>query len=182
MIDLVKLHLGCGKVILPGFVNMDARQLEGVDIVTDVFTLPTVEKNSVDLIYASHIFEHVPRPDTKKVLTRWYDVLKPGGTLRLAVPNFLAIVEQYNEKSNLKELLGLLYGRQDYPGNAHMCTYDMWTLHDLLVEVGFPHPRRYDWHDTEHADVDDCSQSFLPHLDKIYGRLMSLNMEARKPK
>ena len=40
--------------------------------------------------------------------------------------------------------------------------------------------KRYDLRDTEHADIDDCSQAYLPHMDKENGVLMSLNVEATK--
>ena len=37
-----------------------------------------------------------------------------------------------------------------------------------------------DWRDTEHSELDDFSQSYLPHMDKDNGKLMSLNIEAVK--
>jgi hypothetical protein len=39
---------------------------------------------------------------------------------------------------------------------------------------------KYDWRDTEHSELDDFSQSYLPHMDKDNGKLMSLNIEAVK--
>lgn len=185
----LKLHLGCGQVILPGFVNMDARPLAGVDVLTDVFMLPSVQPESVDLIYASHVFEHVPRPLTEHVLGNWYKVLMPGGVLRLAVPNFESVVLEYVCGKPLTDLLGLLYGRQDYPGNAHMCAYDFDTLSALLTKCKFTDVKPYDWRKTEHASHDDYSRSHLPHDPEAiksgaftHHRLMSLNVEAVKPK
>ena len=40
--------------------------------------------------------------------------------------------------------------------------------------------KRYDWRDTEHAEFDDHSQAYLPHMDKENGTLISLNIEAVK--
>ncbi len=49
-----------------------------------------------------------------------------------------------------------------------------------LKEVGFKDIRRYDWRETEHSDIDDFSQCYLPHMDKENGMLMHLNIEAIK--
>ena len=36
------------------------------------------------------------------------------------------------------------------------------------------------WEETEHAQFDDHSQAYLPHMDKENGTLMSLNVECIK--
>ena len=46
--------------------------------------------------------------------------------------------------------------------------------------VGFKDIKRYDWRLTEHSNVDDFSQAYLPHMEKSNGKLMSLNVEAIK--
>jgi hypothetical protein len=49
-----------------------------------------------------------------------------------------------------------------------------------MEEAGFKNVKRYDWKKTEHFYVDDYSQAYLPHMDKLNGKLMSLNVEATK--
>jgi hypothetical protein len=73
-----------------------------------------------------------------------------------------------------------LYGGQDYEKNFHHWTWDYKTLEKELTEVGFKLISKYNWEDTDHKDIDDYSQSYLPHLDKKDGMLMSLNVEAIK--
>jgi hypothetical protein len=51
--------------------------------------------------------------------------------------------------------------------------------HDLKT-IGFDKIYKYDWRNTEHSDIDDFSQCYLPHMDKENGKLMSLNVEAIK--
>ncbi len=58
--------------------------------------------------------------------------------------------------------------------------FDAPLLSGLLLQAGFSDVHRWDWQNTEHADVDDYSQAHLPHMDKESGRLMSLNLEAVK--
>lgn len=176
----MKLHLGCGEKYIKGFINVDIRNLATVDVIDDITKLNKFEKESVELIYASHVLEHIGRRQYMDVLKRWYDVLKPNGILRIAVPDFEKIVEHYNENKDLLILRGLLYGGQTYPQNYHYCIWDFKTLSNDLKTIGFKDVYRYDWRKTEHAEIDDYSQSYLPHMDKENGRLMSLNIEAIK--
>jgi predicted SAM-dependent methyltransferase len=176
----MKLHLGCGEKHIKGFINVDVRKLNGVDLVDDIKKLNSFEKESVDLIYASHVLEHIGRREYVSVLSRWYDLLKVSGKLRIAVPDFEKVVEHYNENKNLPVLRGFLYGGQTYEQNYHYCTWDFNTLSEDLKNLGFKNVYRYDWTSTEHANIDDFSQSYLPHMDKINGKLMSLNIEAIK--
>jgi ubiquinone/menaquinone biosynthesis C-methylase UbiE len=176
----MKLHLGCGDKILKDFINIDIRESEGVDMVLDITKLDTIENNSVDLIYCSHVLEHFGRHSYKKILQNWYEKLKYGGMIRIAVPNFESIVEHYNKNKDIKVLLGLLYGGQTYEQNYHYCCWDFKSLSEDLYEIGFRIVEKYEWEKTEHSNVDDYSQSYLPHMDKTNGILMSLNIEAIK--
>jgi len=50
----------------------------------------------------------------------------------------------------------------------------------LLKIIGMKKIRKYNWRQTEHANFDDHSQAYLPHMDKKDGVLMSLNVECIK--
>ena len=177
---IMKLHLGCGNKILKGFINVDVREMEGVDLIDDVSKLKSITNNSVDLIYACHVLEHFGRHEYMSVLKRWYEVLNDGGILRISVPNFSEIVNQYNKNKDLPKLIGLLYGGQTYEQNYHYYTWDFESIKKDLISIGFKCVDYYDWESTEHSEVDDFSQSYLPHMDKKNGVLMSLNIEAKK--
>ncbi|MDA2912726.1 methyltransferase domain-containing protein [Acidobacteriia bacterium AH_259_A11_L15] len=174
------LHVGCGDVHIPGFIHVDVRALAHVDVVAPADKLTQIEDDSVDLLYNCHVLEHVRRGEETKVLKEWYRVLKRGGILRTAVPDFARILAWYQRTGNLDELLGLLHGRQDHEYNIHYQTYDFPRLETLLKSVGFRDIRRYDWRETIHKDYDDFSQAYLPHMDKEKGMLMSLNVETTK--
>lgn len=175
----MKLHLGCGKVYLHGFTNVDIFSSVQADLYCDITRLP-YEPDTFDLIYASHVLEHVHRHMVIATLQHWRELLKPGGILRLAVPDFHSICRRYRATGDLPELMGLLYGGQNYSKNSHTVIFDEDTLTDALVRVGFDKVRQWDWRLTEHAAFDDYSQAFLPHLDKTNGLLVSLNLEAVK--
>lgn len=176
----MKLHLGCANKHINGFVNVDTRELEGVDIIDNIITLEKFQENTADLIYASHVLEHTGRLEYMTVLKRWYDILKKGGILRIAVPDIEAVVNHYNKFQDLKVLRGFLWGGQTYPENYHYIGFDFKTLKEDLETIGFKDIKRYDWQDTEHSHIDDFSQCYLPHMEKQTGMLMSLNVEATK--
>lgn len=175
----IKLHLGCGEKYIPGFIHVDIRKFDHIDYVTSVDNLNMFKNNSVNLIYASHLLEHFKRFETEKVLSEWYRVLKEGGVLRIAVPDFEKIIEVYLKNRNLDELIGLLYGRQDYKYNYHYKVFDFNSLSNMLTKVGFKTVYKYNWRETTHKDYDDYSMAYLPHNDRK-GILMSLNIEAIK--
>lgn len=178
----MKIHAGCGKVFIPGFVHVDVVDYDHIDLRHSIDSLPMIPSESVELIFACHVLEHFHRRDASRVLKEWHRVLKPGGVLRVAVPDFHAVALAHVEDGvPLDRLMGLLFGRQDYLYNIHATVYDQPMLERALIAAGFSEPRLYDWRKTDHAHIDDYSQAYLPHLDRENGRLMSLNMEATKP-
>lgn len=173
---MTKLHLGCGTKHLEGHTNIDIRYLPGVDEVNNIRFLRNYKENSVDEIYACHVLEHFGRWEYKDVLKRWFEILKPEGKLRLAIPNFSSICSYYIKTGDLKSLIGLLYGGQDYDENYHYITFDYPTLSNDLKNIGYK--TISEWN-TEDYPGDDFSKSYLPHMDKK-GILMSLNILAIK--
>lgn len=178
----MKLHLGCGKKYIEGYKHVDLQDLPHIDYQTSVDKLDFAADNSIQVIYASHVLEHFGRHEYTAVLKEWYRVLQPNGILRIAVPSFDAVVEYYTQNDdNLELLLGFLVGGQkageyDY----HHMVFDQKLLTKVLKEIGFSDVQNYDWRKTDHATLDDFSQAYLPHMDKEHGKLMSLNLEAKK--
>lgn len=168
-----RLHLGCGLRRLPGFVHVDNRPGTDPDLIADVGNLEGVEDNSVELVYACHVLEHIPRPDVADVLREWRRVLAPGGTLRVSVPDFRMLAHMYvGDRVSLWRLRGPLFGRQDYPENTHYACYDYELLAWTLGEARFYDVRRWMPAQVHPAGYDDFS------LARIDGTLISLNVEA----
>lgn len=142
----VLLHIGCGDVYSPEFINIDARPLPHVHIVTEnLFDLSQFANASVDFIYMSHLLEHVRRPDQAKVLDEMYRVLKPGGILRLGVPDFDKLLAMYRATgNNMTAIQPMLMGGQDYPFNFHYVMFNEASLTQALREAGFREVRPWD--------------------------------------
>lgn len=182
----MKLHLGCGKRFIPGFVHVDLDDFPHIDHRHAIDTLPMFADGSAELIYCCHAFQYFDWVRAADVLAEWRRVLRPGGVLRLAVPDFEALVALYQETGDLAKVIGPLFGRMPISSPTgsrtifHHTTYDLKTLTRVCEAAGFRDVRRYDWRATEHAGVDDFSQAYHPHMDKAHGRLISLNVEATR--
>lgn len=183
MENKIKLHLGCGwRNFGPGWIHIDGGTYDHLDYY-DITNLSQFSDNSVDVIYASHVIEYFDRSEIIPILQEWYRVLKPNGILRLAVPNFERMVNlYYANRITLDQMLGPLYGKMQMGKNTiyHKTAYDYKSLSELLYFLNFNNVYKYDWRLTEHANIDDHSQAYIPHMDKENGILISLNIEAIK--
>lgn len=184
---MIKLHLGCGKRFIAGFIHIDLATYSHIDYKHDVQTLPMFEDDAVDLIYASHVIEYFDRDEAVEVLGEWRRVLKKGGKLRLAVPDFKALAIAYNKYKNLDLICGPLYGRWEISGTDkivyHKTVYDYSSLKTALEKAGFVNVKKWDWREVfvgKLREFDDYSQAYVPHADKKSGILISLNIEAEK--
>lgn len=182
--NLVCLNLGCGNKKLKGFINIDERALPDIEYPsTDIRNLAMFKNDSVDYIYVCHVLEHLVRSDTFAALKEWNRILKPNGLIRIAVPDWDAVVDYYLKNRDLENILNLLYGsRGDQEKNEllHRRVFNFANLRSLLYEAGFKRIQRYSPSETFHSDIDDYASAYLPHMDFANGMLVSLNIEASK--
>jgi predicted SAM-dependent methyltransferase len=179
---MIKLHLGCGwRNFGKEWIHIDGGDYNHLDY-NDVTKLP-FQDNTVDLIYSSHMIEYIDREEIINILLEWKRVLKPGGILRIAVPDFESMATLYLNKSiTLDKILGPLYGKMKMSNDIiyHRTVYDYESLEKLTKGLGFVEFKKYDWKKTDHSNYDDHSQAYIPHMDKENGVLISLNVEMRK--
>ena len=62
----IKLNLGCGEQILPGYINVDL-YCDKADIKADVKKLP-FDNDYADEVYSSHVIEHFDFKESWDVL------------------------------------------------------------------------------------------------------------------
>lgn len=122
---MYRVNVGCGKRILPGFLNVDAVNRPGVDHVCPAHALP-IPDASATLVMAIHVVEHVYPWEVPTLLAEWARVLAPDGQLVLEMPDVLKAAR------NLAE--GLRIGK--HPDQAHMWAIygddtlcDPWMMH-----------------------------------------------------
>ena len=91
------LNLGCGYKYVRSneWVNADMIPLgEGIIECNFLNGIP-LEGGQFDLVYHSHVMEHFAKTDGEKFIAECYRILKPGGVIRIALPNLEVIAKEY---------------------------------------------------------------------------------------
>lgn len=137
----LRLNIGAGHIALPGFVNVDLRELPGIDVVAAVDDLP-FEAGSVAEIFSSHMLEHFPELELRRhLLPYWRGLLAAGGTFRAVVPDLEAMSKAYAGGSMPFETLrSVTYGGQEYEGDFHFTGFTPDSISALLRDAGFAEP------------------------------------------
>lgn len=177
---MIKLHLGCGKLKLPNFINIDIEH-ENADMKLDINNLSIFNNNSVNEIYNCHVLEHVKRRQILHTIIEWNRILKKDGVLRIAVPDFKSIMQIYQKNNDISQLIGLLNGGQRDDYDIHYVNFDIETLTEILETCGFGYIEIYNPNEFL-GEFDDYSKCYLPHMDSENGVLMSLNIKCKKMK
>jgi predicted SAM-dependent methyltransferase len=175
----ILLHIGCGEINAPEFINIDARKFSHIHIVTrNIFRL-WIPSNTADLIYMCHILEHVPRNKLSVVLKEMLRILKPNGKLRLSVPDFNHLISIYNDTSQMIESISPpLMGGQAFPENFHFEVFNKRYLEKLLMNNGFINITEWDPLKVEYHNFEDWASKPYIFNNKAYQ--ISLNLEASK--
>ena len=153
----VRLNLGSGGNSIPGFIDIDR------DLGSEVFPL-AYDDESVDEILASHILEHFSHRDTQKVLLNWIDKLKPGGRIRISVPDFEKLVNLY-QAGNPVDLQGYIMGGHKDQNDLHGCLFDKEALHEIMSVCGLERIGEFDGMEypaTTRRDISLNLQGFKP--------------------
>lgn len=106
-------------------------------------------------------------------------MLKPGGVLRLSVPDFDAIITRYEASGRQMEpILSVLLGSQSHPHDVHRSAFNSAWLDRKLREAGFREVRPWAPADADDHDFDDWAE----RTAEIDGRPVpiSLNLEGVK--
>ncbi len=139
----VKLNIGGGKTDIPGYINVD--HLHGLE----AYPLDYPDE-SVDEIRASHILEHFPFEQTQDVINDWVRVLKPGGSIKIAVPDLDKIWKFYGEEREVP-IEGYLMGGHTNPDDAHKAIFNSRKLGLLMEQAGLVSVREWT------SAVKDCA-------------------------
>lgn len=161
------LHLGCGDVRLPGFINVDVRATSATDLVLDCCTLDLLPPKTFSYIFSNAFLEHLYVDEREQCLKGVYRALRDNGiVIFTGLPDFEIIARAYldREPGVTKPVPGArsqifdLYHVHRYTHGApetvtwrmeqfHKSLFDQQTIEDLLRRVGFSHfcVFRYCW-------------------------------------
>ena len=128
--ESLRLNIGGGDVQIPGFINVD-RKTGG-----EAYPLAYPDE-SVDEIRASHILEHFPQAEEQKIVNEWVRVLKPGGRIRISVPDATKLGEMLTgERNSPISPFRFVYGGQTDENDYHKNGFNYGGLHILLQRAG----------------------------------------------
>jgi predicted SAM-dependent methyltransferase len=173
------LHLGCGPVDHPQFVNVDGFPLAHVHYVRPIDDLSLFGDGSAALVYACHCLEHFPRDAIPRVLAEWCRVLRPGGTLRLSVPDFDRMLEIYSQhERDIESITHFLMGGQQNAFDFHQVVFNRRSLGALMETAGLHDVREW----TPGSDSLTTFDDWSGRMAEVKGRkhLLSLNLEGRR--
>jgi len=125
----LKLNIGGGEHEVPGYINVDRRH--GME----AYPLPFPD-GSASLIRASHILEHFPAAQSKAVLDDWVRVLRPGGKMKISVPDLDAIIRDYESGKTRNPTEGYIMGGQTDCNDFHQSIWNQRKLRAALQESG----------------------------------------------
>jgi len=116
-------------------LKVDADPLAKPDIVADLRWLPLADE-SVDWAYSNHTLEHIPYYQVQPTLAEWVRVIRPGGLLRVGVPDLGWIAQQILWGHITDALQAAIYGAQDSEYQAHRCGFTLPLLTGLIQNAG----------------------------------------------
>lgn len=97
------INLGCGANIKDGFINLDYSWRPGIHLCWDLANGIPINDRSVRGAFTEHCLEHLKLTDCRRVFTELFRVLKPGGRVKIIVPNAELYLDAYEQK----KLMGL---------------------------------------------------------------------------
>ncbi len=143
----MKINLGSNDVRHEGFMNVDIRQADGVDIVDNVMQLGSIDDGSCDEIIAHNILEHVSPDRVQQTLNLWASKLKQGGGISIGVPDGEFIMKRYIDglmpwKDVVHDIFGNVGLLREWHGEdaekyGHHILFSKDYLKEFLTKAGF---------------------------------------------
>jgi predicted SAM-dependent methyltransferase len=167
--DTKKLELGTGQFPTHGWLNTDldprfARAASGDRrvIFLDATRHFPFADSTFHYISSEHVIEHLSYDDARSMLNECSRVLRPGGRIRIATPDWARLLALYDDQDDLnaeqaayvrwvaEEVLGdVRRATPQFVVNTyfrewdHLFLFDEKTLRAILVEAGFRDVRRF---------------------------------------
>lgn len=116
-------------------------------------SLPLHEK-TVDFLYSSHFFEHLFKDDAAALLKACFLALKPGGTIRISIPDLAYAVSLYGlgKKAEMLDDYFFVEGKGSYLAR-HKYMYDFELIREVLEQAGFSKVTRCEYQHGKTPDI-----------------------------
>ena len=195
--DSVRLMIGSGPSKLDGWLSTDLIPSRPDVMFLDASEPFPFDDASVDRIHAEHMIEHLDHSVGRHMLAECARIVKPGGRIRLATPDFDRVVAlagpldddvaEQMRQSNLRSGIDPQHAAEPiwavnrlFSEYGHRFLYTEATLTSVLGAVGFSDVARYEVGETSDPEFQDVDQ----HGNQInaeWNRYQTLVLEATKP-
>jgi SAM-dependent methyltransferase len=158
-----RLNWGCGTEPPEGWINCDVKEGAGIDLSCDIRDGLPLEADSIDYAVSIHALPELAYPEVEPALKELHRVLKPGGALRLGLPDLEKAMQAYREgdvgyflvpDDDVRSLGGKLVAQMTWYGwSRSMYTFDF--AEELLYRAGFRRVVRCAYGETasEHDEI-----------------------------
>ncbi|GAB1352813.1 hypothetical protein MASR1M12_15450 [Erysipelotrichia bacterium] len=171
--SLNKLHIG-GREEKPGWKMLNIQPGKGVEYVGDIKDLSQFSDATFDVIYGSHVLEHISQTEMVATLAGLNRILKSDGKLLISVPDLDILCRLFInpelDKAGRFHVMRMMFGGQVDPFDFHYIGLSEEILMDYLGAAGFKFCQRVN----DFGIFNDTS-SYKP-----YGVPISLNLIAYK--
>jgi len=191
----MKLNIGSSSCHLDGWINLEYDESYWIkhtfsgerlsskatrnmpDVFGDAGDLKNLYQDNIfDEVRASHVLEHIPQLKTINNLNEWNRILKPGGKVRVIVPDLSFFIDKFVNKEKNKEWWEVqindkgLYCDSElkkpfkniddafvhllFLNNHHLNAFTFNLLKYYMEIVGFKNISRCD---EEEKDIPDCT-------------------------
>ncbi len=174
MTERLRLHIG-GRERKEGWKVLNIQPGEAVDYVGDIRDLSQFAAGSCEIIYASHVLEHVPQQQLVDTLRGVRRILIPGGQFLVSVPDLdtlcrMFIFPGFSPDQKIHTMRKMFGGQVD-DHDFHYVGFSFDILASYLQAAGFASLQR-----VEQFGLFNDTSSYAP-----YGAPISLNVVAETP-
>lgn len=165
----LKLHIGCGAFLLPGWINLDQAPRDGAFYLDARRPLP-LEDGCVHRIFHEHFLEHLDLNEGLRFLRECIRVLEPGGLMRLSTPDLELTMATYQDRNPAvrrdeamarhvritgatASITAAMLFNDKMRGWGHRFLYDEETLRRQLERAGFEAVVRRRFGESEHLEL-----------------------------
>lgn len=91
----VLVNIACGNSYVDGWLNLDYAPVSAAVKQANLLGRLPLEDDVAEVVYSSHFLEHIPRRRVPGFLAECFRVLKPGGRIRLVLPDLEELCREY---------------------------------------------------------------------------------------
>ena len=195
--DRLRVMIGSGPTKVDGWLSTDLIPSRSDVVFLDASEPFPFASNSVDRIHTEHMIEHVDHPVGRNMLAECARVLKPGGRIRIATPDFDRVialagpvgedVRDLARESNLRNGIDPDHASDPiwavnrlFSGYGHRFLYTEGMLSRELADAGLTNIARYEVGQSDDPELADADH----HGEQItdgWNRYQTLVLEATKP-